>query len=171
LIVFFILTTEIGELIFLFTGQLPGFLPQNFIFLNRSHLVQSFWSFFGPVTMRDVYLNFRLPRPAKITTGMLTRKIVAIIYLTTWTALIFDHTDLGFSGRYLNQILFLIFWKKKLIIFSKNSKNMKFCSKNLLFSRFFSQKSRKSSEFLKKKIIILDSWFTNKFKLYRQCLD
>jgi hypothetical protein len=51
--------------------------------------------------MRDVYLNFRLPWPAKIAAGMLTPGIwrpFEIYLTTTWTAPYFDHTYLGFSS-------------------------------------------------------------------------
>jgi hypothetical protein len=58
--------------------------------------------------MRDVYLDFRLPWPAKIAAGMLTPKKWRPfeIYLTTiWTAPYFDHTYLGFSSIKSNGFL------------------------------------------------------------------
>jgi hypothetical protein len=57
--------------------------------------------FFGPGPMRDVYLDFRLPWPAKIAARMLTpgKWRPFEIYLTaTWTAPYFDHTYLGFPS-------------------------------------------------------------------------
>jgi hypothetical protein len=57
--------------------------------------------FFGPGPMRDVYLDFRLPWPAKIAAGMLTPgkwRPFEIYLTTTWTAPYFDHTYLGFSS-------------------------------------------------------------------------
>jgi hypothetical protein len=51
--------------------------------------------------MRDVYLGFRLPWPAKIAAGMLTlgKWRPFEIYLTTrWSTPYFDHTYLGFSS-------------------------------------------------------------------------
>jgi hypothetical protein len=53
----------------------------------------------GP--MREVYLDFRLPWPAKIAAGMLTpgKWWPFEVYLTiTWTAPNFDHTYLGFPS-------------------------------------------------------------------------
>jgi hypothetical protein len=51
--------------------------------------------------MRDVYLDFRLPWPAKIAAGMLTPgkwRPFEMYLTTTWTAPYFDHTYLGFPS-------------------------------------------------------------------------
>jgi hypothetical protein len=50
--------------------------------------------------MRDVYLNFRLPWPAKIAAGMLTpgKWRPFEYHTTTWTAPYFNHTYLGFPS-------------------------------------------------------------------------
>jgi hypothetical protein len=55
--------------------------------------------------MRDAYLDFRLPWPAKIAAGMLTpgKWWPFEIYLaTTWSAPYFDHTYLGFPSTKSN---------------------------------------------------------------------
>jgi hypothetical protein len=51
--------------------------------------------------MGDVYLDFRLPWPAKMATGMLTPEkwwSFEIYLSVTWNAPYFDHTYLGFSS-------------------------------------------------------------------------
>jgi hypothetical protein len=51
--------------------------------------------------MGDVYLDFRLPWPAKIAAGISTPekwRPFEIYLTTTWTARYFDHTYLGFSS-------------------------------------------------------------------------
>jgi hypothetical protein len=59
--------------------------------------------FFGPETMRDVYLDFRLPWPAKIVAGMLTP--------------CFDHTNLGFPSIESNSFFTKTkIWKKLRIL-------------------------------------------------------
>jgi hypothetical protein len=72
--------------------------------------------------MRDIYLDFRLPWPAKIAAGMLTPgkwRPFEIYLSTTWTAPYFDHTYLGFSSIKSNGIFQNFFSKirKKLRIF------------------------------------------------------
>jgi hypothetical protein len=54
-----------------------------------------------PGPMRDVYLDFRLPWPTKIATGMLIPGIwwqFEIYLTTTWTASYFDNKYIGFPS-------------------------------------------------------------------------
>jgi hypothetical protein len=58
-------------------------------------ILKNYMLFLGPGPMKDVYLDFRLPWPAKIAAGMLTPgkwRPFEIYLTTTRTSLNFDHT-------------------------------------------------------------------------------
>jgi hypothetical protein len=71
------------------------------ILANFEADLKNIHAFFEPGPMRDVYLDFRLPLPAKTATKMLTPekwRPFEIYLTTTWTAPYFDHTYLGFPS-------------------------------------------------------------------------
>jgi hypothetical protein len=71
------------------------------ILANFEADLKNYTCFFGPGPMRDAYLDFRLPWPAKIAAGMLTPgkwRPFEIYLTTTRTAPYFDQTNLGFSN-------------------------------------------------------------------------
>jgi hypothetical protein len=70
--------------------------------------------------MKDIYLNSRLPWPAKIAAGMLTPgkwRPFEIYLTTTWTAPYFDHTYLGLPSTQHQIEWFLDKNKRSYIIF------------------------------------------------------
>jgi hypothetical protein len=76
--------------------------------------------------MRDVYLDFRLPWPAKIAAGMLKPgkwRPFEIYLTTTWTAPYFDHTSASHISRlFQHQIEWFLHKNKK---FSKIRKKLR----------------------------------------------
>jgi hypothetical protein len=119
--------------------------------------------------MRNVYLDVRLPWPAKIAAGMLTpEKLWSFeIYLTTtWTAPYFDHAYLGFSSiksngffcvfcvsfllvrTFPNQVLFEFMININLLKFWWNNEKLKFCSKNTaIFQKKILKNQEKAQDF------------------------